>query len=185
MEEQRTNGTRSVYIAISLDGMIATPEGGVDWLHEVEGEGDNGYEAYYSKVDAVAMGRGTYEALLGFNVPFPYQGKACYVISDTLSCPHDHVQIVSLDKLVGLLKTGGFHKLWIIGGGKLISELLNRRLLDELIVTVAPVLLGQGIPLFTGLQEFRQLRLEETRRYGQFVEMNYRVIQEPLPSPKE
>lgn len=181
----KQTGIRSVYIAASLDGRIATPEGGVDWLHAVEGEGDNGYEAFYSAVDAVVMGRGTYEALLGFDVPFPYPGKTCYVVSDTLNGPREHVEIIGMDKLDEILKKNSFGKLWVVGGGKLISELLNRSLLDELIVTVAPVLLGEGIPLFTGLQEFRKLRLEDIRRYGQFAELNYRVVREATPQPGE
>lgn len=167
----------SVYIAASLDGFIATNTGAVDWLEAIEGDGDNGYGRYYSEVDAVVMGRKTYEVILGFDIPFPYRGKDCFVFTNQLAGSNEEATFINgtIDDLISALSTKDFKKVWIVGGGMLISELMNRHLVDEMIVTVAPVLLGSGVPLFRGISDFHALRLTDTTRYGQLVEMRYVV----------
>ena len=167
----------SVYLAVSLDGFIATTEGSVGWLDDVNGEGDNGYERYYSEIDAVVMGRNTYSTILNFGVPFPYKDKDCYVYTNQLTGLDENVTFINgtvadlIDKLTKL----DYQKIWVSGGGQLISALLNQNCVDELIVTVAPVLLGTGIPLFTGIEKFHKLKLVHTKQYGQFVELKYSV----------
>ncbi|SEN49592.1 Dihydrofolate reductase [Mesobacillus persicus] len=167
----------SVYIAASLDGFIANNTGAVDWLEAIEGDGDNGYGRYYSEVDAVVMGRKTYEVILGFDIPFPYRGKDCFVLTNQLTGSNEDVTFINgtVDDLMSALSTKNYKKAWVVGGGMLISELMNRHLIDELIVTVAPVLLGNGISLFSDITDFHALRLTDTTRYGQLVEMRYVV----------
>jgi len=165
----------SVYLAVSLDGYIATQEGNVDWLHHIQGDGDNGYEQYYSGVDAVIMGRNTYETILGFDVPFSYSGKDCYVYTNTRCGADENVNFINgtIEDLISSLSTRSYTKCWIMGGGLLISELINNKYISEFIVTIAPVILGSGIPLLTGIKDFQSLNLVKTTRYGQFVELHY------------
>lgn len=170
----------SVYLAVSLDGYIATQEGNVDWLHHIQGDGDNGYEQYYSGVDAVIMGRNTYETIIGFDVPFPYSGKDCYVYTNTRYGADENVAFINgtIEDLISSLSTRSYTKCWIAGGGLLISELINNKYIKEFIVTIAPVILGSGIPLLTGIKDFQSLNLVKTTRYGQFVELHYDFITE-------
>ncbi|OAB41725.1 dihydrofolate reductase family protein [Paenibacillus glacialis] len=167
--------TMSVYIAVSLDGYIATQEGNVDWLHHIEGDGDNGYDHYYSGTDAVIMGRNTYETILSFDVPFPYSGKDCYVYTNTRYGADENVTFINgtIEELISSLATLSYTKCWITGGGQLISELINKKYITEFMVTIAPVILGSGIPLLTGIKDFQSLNLVNTTRYGQFVELHY------------
>ncbi|OAB40228.1 dihydrofolate reductase family protein [Paenibacillus antarcticus] len=165
----------SVYLAVSLDGYIATTEGNVDWLHHINGEGDNGYEHYYCGIDAVIMGRNTYETILTLDFPFPYSGKDCYVYTNSRYGADEHVTFINgtIDNLMSSLSTRSYTKCWICGGGLLISELINNKYITEFIVTIAPVILGSGIPLLTGIKDFQSLNLVKTTRYGQFVELHY------------
>lgn len=165
----------SVYVAASLDGYIATNEGNVDWLYAIEGDGDNGYGRYYSGIDAVIMGRSTYEAIVSFDEPFPYSGKDCYVYTNSLHGSDPNVTFINgtVQDMILSLSSKSYKKIWIVGGGLLISELMNMKCVTEFIVNMTPVILGSGIPLFTGIKDFQSLNLVNTTRYGQFVELHY------------
>lgn len=167
-----------VYIAATLDGYIATKGHDLAWLDQVEGEGDNGMADFESTVDTVVMGRTTYDWVMAHTDEFPYPGKACYVFSRTPREDTAHVSFVQEDVAAfarRLLEQEG-KDVWIMGGGELISAFLREKLVDEIIVTVAPVLLGSGIPLFREHDGQTDLRLTGTRRFGQFVELRYAVI---------
>jgi len=170
-----------LYIATSLDGYIATPDGGIDWLASVEKEGlDYGYKAFYDSVDALIMGRVTYEQVLGFG-EWPYPGKACWVfgqqISNGVGNPKD-VCVVSdhPETFLAELAASGVKKAWLVGGGNLVSSFANRQLISEYIISIVPVLLGRGIPLFSGPGVMQNLRLEAAKRYDSgLVQMRYRA----------
>ena len=143
-----------IYIATSLDGFIATPDGGVDWLDELPNpdQSDFGYAKLMACVDAIVMGRNTFEKVLTFGT-WPYE-KPVFVLSSTLKqIPGnlvDTVEIVSgqdLKTLVANLDKRGFRNLYI-DGGRTVQSFLAEDLIDELIITTVPVLLGNGIPLF-------------------------------------
>ncbi|MBO0938346.1 dihydrofolate reductase [Fibrella sp. HMF5335] len=144
----------SVYIATSLDGFIARPDGAIDWLtapeHTVPGE-DFGYQAFIHTVDALVMGRGTYETVLAFG-EWPY-AKPVFVLSHTLThIPEqlaDKVQLLALSPAdtVTYLAERGFQHVYL-DGGKTIQGFLRAGLVDELTLSRMPILLGEGIPLF-------------------------------------
>ncbi|MEO0732270.1 MAG: dihydrofolate reductase family protein [Bacteroidota bacterium] len=141
-----------LYIATSLDGKIARPDGSVAWLDEhphPEGA-DYGYTDFYATLGAVVMGRKTYEEVLGFDVPWPYSEKRSYVFTTqenyAPSTPDTFV-LSSLDSLEEV-KTTVTGDTWIVGGGQLIALFLRQSLIDEMTLTVFPKILGQGIPLF-------------------------------------
>lgn len=167
-----------LYIASSLDGYIATDKHNLDWLFEVEGEGDNGYSEFYDTVDTILIGRTTYDWIIEHeNGHLPYKGKECYVFSRTRKDNKEHVVFINEDvvQFAKDLKNKNGKKIWIVGGGELLYTFLKEKLVDEIIVTIAPVLLGGGIPLFKNNDFQTRLCLKNISRFNQFVELHYEV----------
>lgn len=154
-----------LYIAASIDGYIARPDGGIDWLSMVEKKGeDYGYGEFISSIDITLMGRKTYEEVLGFGGPFPYMDTKNYVFSRQQRQPDDNpVQHIDEDPaaFVKRLKAQPGGNIWLIGGGQLNTVLLNAGLIDEMILSVIPIVLGEGIPLFGGEPKETKWKLEE------------------------
>ncbi len=163
-----------LYIGISLDGYIATREDGLEWLLSTQGCGDNGFGAFYDTVDAVIMGRRTYDWIMAEEKGrFPYVGKECHVYTtrpgeDT---PEVHFTAQSPDELIGRLKAEG-KRVWIVGGSQIIDLVRKKQLVDEYILNIAPVILGDGIPLFRPGEE-EKLVMDGVQNFGQFVEICY------------
>ncbi|MCG8547050.1 MAG: dihydrofolate reductase family protein [Alphaproteobacteria bacterium] len=135
------------YVAVSLDGYIATADGGVAWLDPFNGE-DFGYEAFLSAIGTVVLGRATYDQVLGFGA-WPYRGKQGYVVtSKTLSDPPDGVQAHhgGIGDLARRLRAEADEDIWIVGGGRTAAGFLAAGALDRIELFVMPVLLGTGIP---------------------------------------
>lgn len=152
------------YLAQSLDGYLADDDDSLEWLTGFAGvsapEGsvpiDGTYESFYDDVGAVAMGSGTYEWLLE-NSPdsWHYEGKPAWVFSSReLADPYSAdppIRFVSapVEELHGeMAEAAGDRNLWVVGGGVLASQFAAAGLLDELILTVVPVVLGSGRPTF-------------------------------------
>ena len=159
-----------LYIATSLDGFIADRDGGVGWLddiHPSEADGDYGYVEFYDSVGALIMGRATYDQVLDFGA-WPYPGKPTFVFtSNPPNGDHPNVEFVSGNPkaFVEGLKARPEQDIWLVGGGKLIASFREQGLIDRYIITIIPVLLGEGIPLFAGGQPGETLRLEEMKRF--------------------
>lgn len=168
-----------LYIAASLDGYIATKEHNLDWLFSVEGEGDNGYSKFYETIDTILMGRVTYDWIIEHEKgSFPYEGKRCYVFSRTKREDNEHVTFIHeniISFLTGLKSKNG-RNIWLVGGGELLSTFIKEKLLDEVIITVAPRLVGEGIPLFKNNDFQTSLTLKGINRFNQFVELHYEVV---------
>ena len=167
-----------LFIATSLDGYIATEDDSLEWLFKVEGDGDNGYSDFYDTVDTVIMGRRTYNWLLEQELEsFPYEGKECYVFSRTISQDNENVKFYSGDVVdfTNQLKNKEGKNIWVMGGGDLIHSFINKKLVDELIITVSPVLIGKGIPLFKEVDFELELTLKSINRFNQFAELRYEV----------
>jgi len=167
-----------LFIATSLDGYIARPDGAVDWLFT---EGDFGYEDFYKQIDTTLMGRKTYEQVLTFG-EFPYPDKQNYVFSHRSPAPGgEHVTFISKD-VVGFirdLKTQNGKDIWLIGGGGLIQTCLDEHLVDELRVFVHPILLCAGLPLVSGSRHSASLQLLSQRTHDKgLVELHY-AVQKP------
>jgi dihydrofolate reductase len=177
-----------VFVASSLDGFIARPDGRIDWLDRANalvpnGE-DCGYAAFTSSIDALVMGRNTFEQALSF-AAWPYGTKPIHVLSTRLAAlPKGVPATVSLSaetpaSLVERLSAQGAQHLYI-DGGLTIQRFLRAGLIEELTITRIPVLLGQGKPLF-GLLE-NDVSLEHLSSvafpFG-FVQCKYRVARSP------
>jgi len=150
--------TNYVYIATSLDGFIATRDGGIDWLNEIPNpeKSDFGFVEFMSGIDAVVMGRKTFEKVVSFD-PWPYDRPVYVVSRGKPELPEDlqgKVEIIkgSPKELVEQLQEFGHQDLYI-DGGITIQGFLEADLIDEMIITRVPVLLGEGVPLFGKLPQ--------------------------------
>ena len=159
----------SIFIGTSLDGYIADKDGGIDWLHSIP-EAENvemGYTEFTSDIDALVMGRKTFETVLGFNIPWPYQ-KPVFVLSNTLEeIPGEYngkAHLVSgpLKDIIDHIHQQGCYKLYI-DGGVTIQSFLKEDLIDEMIITTLPILLGGGFPLFSDLKQPLRFDLLQSR----------------------
>lgn len=153
-------------VANSLDNYIARPDGSVDWLIWSDDVAAFVSE-FWKSVDAVVMGRRTYEAGVAAGTT-AYPNVQNFVCSRTLaSAPHPSVQIVRTDaaEFVRELKQQPGRDICIMGGGVLAHALFEADLIDEVGVNVHPILLGAGIPLFHGMSRQINLRLEENRPF--------------------
>ena len=157
-----------VFIATSLDGFIATSDGGVEWLDEIPNpdHSDFGYAEFMTGIDALVMGRNTFEKVLTFG-GWPYD-KPVFVLSNTLSGVPVEVEgkaeivRVAPRTLVESLAQRGVENLYV-DGGRVIQSFLEDDLIDEMTITQVPVLLGNGLPLFGRLTkrlQFNHVRTE-------------------------
>jgi dihydrofolate reductase len=139
------------FIACSLDGRIARPDGGLDWL--VTGAGppeEFGYAAFYASVDAIVMGRGTYEACRAMG-DWPYPGKPTIVLTRrALADAPEGVEAraAAVAEVVADCEARGLARVWVEGGGDVVRQFMAIGRLDVLEVAMLPVVLGAGIPLF-------------------------------------
>ena len=175
----------SVFIATSLDGFISRRDGSIDWLNEAnavvpEGE-DCGYAQFMSSVDALVMGRNTFEQVLSFGA-WPYGTTPVVVLSRQLkSLPGNVPATVTLSAddpttLVQRLSAEGLQHLYI-DGGLTIQSFLSAGLIDEIIITTIPIILGAGKPLFGPLPGDVALEHGSTRSFDfGFVQSKYRVV---------
>lgn len=170
--------TNKVFIATSLDGYIADQNGGIEWLHSTPNpeQDDMGYSAFMEDIDAIIMGRKTYETVLGFDIDWPYQVPV-FVLSATLKTVPQQLQnkvFILNDTLNQVLKTIhqlGYHQLYI-DGGTTISNFLKENLIDEMTITIIPILLGSGIPLFREQEQSVNFKCVDSRIYLQEVVQN-------------
>lgn len=186
-----TTKTRvSVYIATSLDGFIARPDGDIEWLHEVEpigGDDDAGYGAFFDSIDVLVMGRGSFEKVLEFD-PWPYGSKPVVVLSKSLAeIPEKLRDSVRIDaspaqEFVEKLSSEGYKRMYL-DGGKVIQSFLREGLVDDMVLTTIPVLIGEGRPLFGALDKDIKLRHISTKSWDNgMVQSKYEVVEEQLGS---
>lgn len=169
----------SVFIATSLDGFIADKNGGIDWLHSVPNPDgvDMGYGEFMASVDALLMGRNTFDIVCGFDIEWPYK-QPVFVLSNTLSVVPEKlkgkVQFVkgSLKDILATIHKLGYNRLYI-DGGKTIQGFLKEDLIDDLTITVIPVILGGGSPLFADQDESLNFECTDTKIFLNKVVQNH------------
>lgn len=143
------------YVAASLDGFIADADGGVGWLPEPDPDEDFGYAEFLSSVDALLMGRRTYEQVRGFgDWPYPDHPVRVWTRRPLEDAPPGVRPVAGSPAGVAAgLADEGFGRVWLVGGAELAEALRREGLIDEWIVTLVGRTLGDGIPLFGGPQE--------------------------------
>lgn len=158
-----------VFVGSSLDGYIADSAGGLDWLNIIPNpeNSDMGYTAFTNKIDAIVMGRTTFEVVCGFGGDWPYN-KPVFVLSNSLKAIPDqfaekaHLVNGPLTEVLDTIHEQGYANLYIDGGAT-VQNFLKEDLIDELIISTIPVLLGGGISLFGDLpskMEFEHVKSE-------------------------
>jgi dihydrofolate reductase len=178
----------SVFIATSLDGFIARPDGSLDWLPG-SGEGeeageveDHGWAAFWDSVDCLVLGRKTFAKVLEL-VPdaWPYEGTRVIVLSNNLTAVPEalagkaELYAGDLQALVERLEREGHERLYV-DGGVVIQSFLRQGLITDMTITTIPILIGQGISLFGPLEEDIRMKLVRSQSFaGGLVQSTYEV----------
>jgi dihydrofolate reductase len=160
-------------LAVSLDGFIEGPNGEFDWCFTDQ---DYGMSAFLDRIDAVFFGRKSYELLRKFEEN-PYPDKNKYVFSTTLPALANTILISKdIENKVRQIKTKEGKDIWLFGGARLTSTLMNAGLIDELMLSVHPLILGAGKPLFEDISRKVKLKLTDTRSYDTgLVQLFYNI----------
>ena len=171
-----------LFIAASLDGYIAREDGSLDWLDTIPNPDqlDHGYYPFYDSIDTILMGRKTYEEVLGFGVDWPYPDCKTYILSSKeVAIKTENTFLINdplKDKIHEWVNEDG-KDIWVCGGGQLISSMLDLGLIDEMLISITPVILGAGIPLFPNSPKETKLKLIKSESFDTgFVNLTYRKV---------
>ena len=169
-----------VHIAISADGYFARPDGDLEWLPSPPApEGFYGMNAFVRTIDTKLLGRKTYEASLRMGARF--DSKSRYFVFSRQAPPADApsgVEFVNgaIGPFVSRLREQPGKDIWLMGGGELIASFLDEREIDEFVISVAPVFIGDGIPLIARRPRHVSLELQSSERFDDgLVQQHYRV----------
>ena len=170
----------SVFIATSLDGFIADKNGGIDWLQATPNpeNSDMGFNTFNEQIDAMVMGRNTFETVCAFDMDWPYKIPV-FVLSNSLKeVPKDYHNKAflvkgSLPEILEVIHKKNCYRLYIDGGAT-IQSFLKEDLIDDLIITTIPIILGTGIPLHTTLDNALNFELVTSQVFiKQLVQSHY------------
>ncbi len=166
----------SLYIAASLDGSIARRDGSVDWLPTDQ---DYGYADFIGRTDTVILGRKTYEAARQLMPGNPFPGKRTVVFSRTHTARRDkYAEFVGGDivKFIRELREQPGQTIWLAGGANIVRTCLTTGVVDEIILSLPPLLLGDGVPLFLRRAVSTPLTLRNCHSFpGGLVQLAYDV----------
>ena len=173
--------SNKVFIATSFDGYIADENGGIEWLTQIPtpSDSDGGFSQFMESVDALIMGRNTFEKVLSFGIEWPYSKKVFVWTSQLKTVPDNlknKVELVSgpTNKILQLVNNQGFNRLYI-DGGKSIQSFMQEGLINEIVVTLAPIILGKGIPLFHNFPKTNLLLKQLNKFDNGMVQINYEI----------
>lgn len=150
-------------LAVSLDGFIEGPNGEYDWCFTDQ---DYGLTEFSTRIDALVMGRKTYEMMKGYEGASPWSHAKTYVFSRTLK-PESGFELLNGDlvETTKQLKQHSGKDIWLFGGADLATQFINHNLIDEYWLSIHPILLGAGKPLFHGIADRKKLKLIESKVY--------------------
>lgn len=166
-------------LAVSLDGLIEGPNGEYDWCFTDQ---DYGMTEFLQGIDTIFYGRKTYEMMMGYEPPegeLPWKGKESFIFSNSLRNDIKDYEVVSgdIEKRVRQIKSMDGKDIWLFGGASLTTSLMNAGLVDRLWMSVHPVVLGAGKPLFSGIKQRVMTKLIESKPYDTgLVSLTYEVI---------
>ena len=166
-----------LYIAMSLDGYIAKPGDDLSFLSMVEQKGeDYGYNAFIRDVDTIILGRRTYDWVMRQVTKFPHANKEVYIITRQARPTEGSISFYNgnLDDLISSLKQKKGKNIFIDGGAELVNALMKNKLIDEFIISIIPVFLGDGIALFKpGFPEQKLKLINSTSFPSSLVQVHY------------
>ena len=167
-----------LYTAASLDHYIARNNGAIDWLFDDQ---DYGYTNFYAHIDTLLMGNNTYKTVKSFG-SFPHNDRHCIVFSHLPKPSTDKepsVEFVNTNivPFVAQLKAQAGGDIWLVGGGEINTLLLNAQLIDKMVLSIHPILLGNGIPLFRQPYKTTNWLLTNCQAYQSgLVQLSYNVV---------
>lgn len=169
-----------LYISMSLDGYIASKDNDISFLEAVAKKGeDYGYFDFVNSTDAVIIGRNTYQKVIDMGYEYPHKDKEVYIITRTPQPAIGNFSFYTgdLKELVAELKDKKGKNIYCDGGAQVANMLLQHRLIDELIISVIPVLLGDGIKLFAPNTPTQELQLISAKSFEKgLVQLHYNVL---------
>ena len=163
-----------LYIASSLNGYIAKPDGSVDWLEQIPNPDNNdyGYNALKESIDRTIQGNSSYKQILEWGIKFPYKNTTNYVITNNKNLTDDgNVKFISENHIefIRNLKLQNGKDIWLIGGGQVNTFLLNANLIDEIHQFIMPIALDNGIRIFESLSDEKSFKIVSTETYSSGV----------------
>ena len=169
-----------LYIATSLDGYIAKPNDDLSFLSIVQKDGeDYGYSEFVSSIDTVILGRKTYDWIMAVVDEFPHMDKISYIITRTERPSIGNINFYNgtLNSLVKKLKSEKGKNIFIDGGAEIVHELLKANLIDEFIISIIPILVGDGIKLFADGRPELKLKLVNLKKFETgLIQMHYERV---------
>ena len=171
-----------LYIATSLNGYIAKANGSVDWLEDIPNPHNEnyGYNDLLDSIDTTIQGNNTYQQIISWGIEFPYKNTVNYVLTNNRNLTdNQHVNFIKekhIEFIKNLkLKTG--KDIWLIGGGKVNSLLLNNGLIDEIHQFIMPIVIEDSIKLFDSVKEDLSLKIVDTIVYKSgVIRYRYKVV---------
>jgi dihydrofolate reductase len=157
-------------LAVSLDGFIEGPNGEYDWCFNDQ---DYGLTEFFKSIDTIFMGRKSYEVSMKENNP--WKDVTTYVFSNSMTkSPSKDVKLIrSMDEVAGILRQPG-KNIWLFGGAELTTAFINAGLVDEIRMSVHPILLGSGKPLFQNIDGRKHLKLVDSKSYDSgLIQLKY------------
>lgn len=175
-----------LYIATSLDGYIAQPNDDLSFLSIVEQEGqDYGYADFIKTVDAVIVGRKTYDKVIAMGYDFPHADKDAYIITRTPRPSIGNIKFYTKDlkSLIAQLKSKNGKNIFCDGGAEIVNELLKDNLIDEFIISIIPIMVGNGTKLFKDGRPEQKLELVAAKSFDKgLFQLHYKRADELLQS---
>lgn len=166
-----------LYIAMSIDGYIAKPNDDLSFLSIVEKEGeDYGYAAFIKTIDTVILGRKTYDWIMAHVPEFVHADKETFVITRTTKARagNTHFYTDNLKELIHKLKAAQGKNIFIDGGAEIVNALLNEELIDEMVLSLIPIVLGSGVRLFHDSNPEQQFSLTSSQAFDTgLVQLQY------------
>lgn len=160
------------YGCTTMDGYLADKNHQLEWLFETGSPEETNYKDFYQKMDIAIMGRRTFNSIEGFdNIKTFYPTTINYVFThDEQFCEEGFIPVQG-DIIKFIQRLDPKKNIWIVGGNTILAPLLDQNLVDVIILQIAPVLLGNGVPLFTQKDDFKRFKLQEVHQFGPFAEM--------------
>ena len=175
--------TCKLFIASSLDGFIARKNGSLDWLDEIgsKEQTDAGYLDFINTIDTIILGRNTYEEILSFGIEWPYKEQNTIVVTSQkgykINTPKTSVINTINSSSITQVLTDSHKNIWVLGGGKTITEFLNLKFITEITITIIPIILGEGIKLFPNHPTETKLKLINAQSFESgMVNLSYTTI---------
>lgn len=165
------------YGCITLDGYLADKNHNLEWLYQTGTVEETDYESFYKSMDITIMGKRTFSVIENMkNIDSIYPTTKNYVFTHAESLSVKGFTPIRCDVVEFVKQIEKDKNIWIVGGNTLVAPLLDNDMVDNMIIQIAPVLLGRGIPLFTQKEALKRFFLKEVKKYGQFAELIYKKI---------